>query len=122
MTALLVFLGGGLGALARLGLNEGISKLTGDRFPLGILACNVLGCFLIGLASGYLSRSAPSWFTPLIMIGFLGGFTTFSTFARDTVNLFTERGLALAAANILLSVCVCLFAVLLGLKLSQTSS
>ena len=64
MNFLLVFLGGGLGALSRFTLTKIITDLCGIKFPLGILTCNLLGCFLIGLAAGHASKTVPDWFAP----------------------------------------------------------
>jgi len=121
MNALLIFLGGGLGALSRWGLSSGIEKLSArtslHQFPLGILACNLLGCFLIGCIFGHFVQKHPAWVFPLLVTGFLGGFTTFSTFGRDTVAAI-QNGLPLVAIlNILVSVILGVFAVWAGLRL-----
>ena len=118
MNALLIFLGGGLGALSRWGLSAGIEKLTLrtalHQFPLGIMVCNVLGCFLIGCVFGHFLQKHPSWVVPLLVTGFLGGFTTFSTFGRDTLEAL-QNGLPLSAVlNILLSVILGVLAVWAG--------
>ena len=117
-----IFLGGGLGALSRYSLASGIQSLAEQtrmhRFPIGILACNFLGCFLIGLLFGWIaSRNGehPAWLHPLAVTGFLGAFTTFSTFALDTHKLF-ENSPALAIANITASVVGSLLAVWVGFK------
>lgn len=117
--ALLIFLGGGLGAVSRFGLDVGIQKISPfQKFPLGILVCNLLGCFLIGCAMGYAIKSAPTWFAPMIITGFLGGFTTFSTFGRDNVELISSGHSGVALTNILLSVIPGVLAVWLGMKIS----
>ena len=122
MNLLYIFIGGGLGALTRYSLSSGIQSLAEQtrlhRFPIGILACNLLGCFLIGLLFGWIaSRNGehPTWLHPLAVTGFLGAFTTFSTFALDTQKLF-ENSPALAIANIAASVIGSLAAVWLGYK------
>lgn len=120
MNYLFVFLGGGLGALTRFGLNQAITHLCGIRFPLGILTCNLLGCFLIGLATGYVSKAIPEWFGPLVVVGFLGGFTTFSTFANDSLSLMKEGDLSLAFVNILASVIPGILAAWWGLRLASS--
>ena len=121
MSAFLVFLGGGLGALSRWGLSAGLGKLTNrtalHQFPLGTLACNLLGCFLIGCVLGHFAQKAPLWVTPLLITGFLGGFTTFSTFGRDTVSAIQDGLTLIAILNILLSVILGLLAVWAGLRL-----
>lgn len=121
MSAFFVFLGGGLGALSRWGLSAGLEKLTNrtvlHQFPLGILACNLLGCFLIGCVLGHFAQKTPLWVTPLLITGFLGGFTTFSTFGRDTVSAIQDGLTLIAILNILLSVILGLLAVWAGLRL-----
>ncbi len=88
---LLIGLGGFIGAILRYsvsGFVQGWSK--GNPFPVGTLVVNILGCFVIGLLS-QLAKSH-GLFSPetrsLLFIGFLGAFTTFSTFGNDTMNLF----------------------------------
>jgi len=114
--ALLIFLGGGAGALCRWLLSSGITQLISTRFPLGILVCNTLGALLIGLASAWLLSKENTTLSPLLITGFLGSFTTFSTFALDTQKLFTEGQTTLAILNILLSLIFTILAVTLGLK------
>lgn len=126
MNALLIFLGGGLGSVARWSLALAIQKLSEktslEKFPLGILTCNVLGCFLIGCLFGYFTnKSAPPWVFPLLATGFLGGFTTFSTFAKDTHALWSEGLTLMVTAKILMSVILGLAAVWAGIKLTHAS-
>ena len=124
MNALLVFLGGGLGSLARYGLASGVQNLAKKtslhHFPVGILACNLLGCFLIGCLFGYFTqKTAPTWVFPLLATGFLGGFTTFSTFAKDTHTLWTSGLTHFAFLKIILSIVLGVAAVVLGIKLTH---
>ena len=126
LNALLIFLGGGLGALSRWGLSTGIEKITLrtalHQFPLGIMVCNLLGCFLIGCLLGHFIQKHPAWVVPLLVTGFLGGFTTFSTFGRDTFEAL-QNGLPLQAVlNILLSVILGVIAVWAGLRLCTPSA
>ncbi len=123
--ALLIFLGGGLGALARWGLSLGVQSLAEKtalhRFPAGILACNLLGCLAIGAIFGaFISRQPPSWLFPLAVTGFLGGFTTFSAFGNDTRVLLGSGLGTLALANILLSTLGGIACVILGYRLTAT--
>lgn len=123
---LLIFLGGGLGSVARWSLSSGIQTLARNtalkHFPIGILSCNILGCFLIGCLFGYFtSKTTPAWVMPLLATGFLGGFTTFSTFAKDTHSLW-ENGLTfLAFLKIFLSVTLGVSAVFIGIRLTQST-
>lgn len=123
MNLIYIFLGGGLGAISRFGLSSGIQSLAENtrlhRFPIGIFACNILGSFLIGCLFGYIAsrnNEHPAWLHPVAVTGFLGAFTTFSTFALDTNKLFAHSP-ALAILNIAASILGSLVAVWLGFKL-----
>lgn len=124
-SALLIFLGGGLGALSRWGLSVAVTglaeKTSLHRFPWGILACNLLGCLLIGaLFGGIAGRNHPSWVFPFLVTGFLGGFTTFSTFGADTRQLLIEGFQGAAIANVLISTVFGLAMVFLGFRLTHS--
>jgi len=90
--ALLVFVGGGLGSVARYLLGKWLNNLETD-IPYGTMLSNVLGSLLIGFVLGYLSKtsSVSETQTLLIATGFCGGFTTFSTFAYEN-HLFLKNG------------------------------
>lgn len=123
MAPFYIFLGGGLGALTRWLLSTLVQNFAENtplhRFPLGILACNLLGCFLLGLLFGHFAgRHAPSWLFPLLATGFLGGFTTFSTFARDSQELFSQNLTLFGLLNLALSILLGLLAVWVGLKIT----
>lgn len=121
----LVFLGAGLGGMCRWLLAHGINtalqlhpRWQTEWFPpLAILLVNIVGSFCIGYLAGKLDTSS-AW-RLFLVVGFCGGFTTFSTFALDSHHLWlhAERPLA-ALANILLSVCLCICAVFAGLALA----
>jgi CrcB protein len=120
-----IFIGGGLGAVSRFALSSAVQSLAEQtklhRIPVGILACNLLGSLLIGALFGYIasrSEGHPAWLHPFAVTGFLGAFTTFSTFALDTQKLFSSSPL-LAIINIAASVIGCLAAVWLGFKLAS---
>lgn len=113
MGALLVFLGGGTGALLRYGIGKAVSGAAGT------LLVNVLGCFLIGLLAGWLlgREQGESW-RLLLGVGLLGGFTTFSAFALDFATLWRDQpasALGYCAASVLAS----LAAVFAGLSLTR---
>lgn len=121
----LIWLGaaGAAGALARYGMALGVQRFTGTLFPWGILAVNTAGCFLFGLIFGLAEEGGliRSDVRAVALIGFLGAFTTFSTFAFDTLNLVRDERYALAAANVLLSNALGISAVFGGLALSRVS-
>ena len=122
--SLWIFLGGGLGALSRWLLSVGIGKLSLHtplhRFPSGILACNLLGCLAIGCLFGALApRHPPDWVFPFLVTGFLGGFTTFSTFGNDTHQLLVSGFTGMAIANLLLSTVGGVLLVFLGYRITQ---
>ena len=92
---LIVFLGGGLGAAIRHGVNTWLGRLAGHEFPLGIMAINISGSLVMGLAAGYFTfRAGEEWTQSarlFITTGVLGGYTTFSAFSLDALLLY-ERG------------------------------
>jgi len=101
---------GAVGCLARYWLSGWIYQLSGRGFPWGTLAVNVAGAFCIGLIMEFSIRStlvSPTLRTG-IAIGFLGGFTTFSTFSYETFRLLEDGDFLKAAANVLVSVLICL--------------
>jgi fluoride exporter len=99
---LLVFAGGGIGSVCRYGVSVLSGKLFADRFEWGTLAVNLLGCLLIGVLAGVFERGSLSAASSralrlLLVSGFLGGFTTFSSFSYESIRLLQEspaRGLA----------------------------
>lgn len=116
-TALLVALGGAAGALARWGVAEGAARWLGAAAPWGTWIANITGCFLIGLALPALSATDPR--RAFAVIGFLGAFTTFSTFTAETLQLWDAGRLGLAVANAAGSVVVGLVACGVGLALAR---
>jgi CrcB protein len=106
---LLVFLGGGLGSLARFGISEIVKTNFKSSFPIATLLSNVLSCIVLALMVGLFSgkmEAHPS-VKMLILVGFCGGFSTFSTFSYETVELMRSGNMMYAIANILISVIVC---------------
>jgi CrcB protein len=119
--ALSVSLFGALGALARYGVDLLIERHTASVFPLSTLAINLSGCVLAGAAVGGLvdRLHEPSWLTVGIVTGFLGAYTTFSTFAYETHDLLQVRNVALALLNAAVSVAAGVGGVYLGLFLAR---
>ncbi len=117
-------LGGGLGALMRFLLSNAITNGFGNAFPYGTLTVNVLGSFVMGLLAVLLMERMQ--LDPLIrlgvFVGFLGAFTTFSTFSMETMNLFEQGQIIRALLNMLLSVILSVFAVWLGVILGKQLS
>lgn len=112
---------GGLGALARYGLALGVQRLAGAGFPLGTFVVNMLGCFAFGLVFGVLERSLlPSELRPVVLTGFMGAFTTFSTYAFESHALLKSGQFALAALNLGGQVVLGVLAVALGLALAKS--
>lgn len=115
---LIVFFGAGLGGIARHAVSSVSLTLFGLAFPFGTLAINVVGSMLMGMLAGWLSITtgpALEW-RLFLTTGILGGFTTFSAFTLETVQLF-ERGHGLwAAAYIVGSVGLALLGLYVGLS------
>ncbi|GEB96034.1 fluoride efflux transporter CrcB [Microbacterium lacticum] len=110
-----LIVGGGIGAGARYLLDGAIMRGRKDAFPLGILVVNIVGSFLLGLLTG-VPQVSPPWLA-IIGTGVLGGFTTFSTVAVETVLLAQRRRRDWAWVNLLGTFLVCLVAAAVGLTI-----
>ncbi len=120
ITLLQIALGGALGAVSRFLFASGVMRLTGNGLPLGILTVNVLGSFLMGVAVTVFSHHLEDVrMAPLVMTGFLGGFTTFSAFSLDAVQLIEQGRMAAAAFYIGGSVGLSVIALMLGLSMAK---
>lgn len=118
---LAIAVGGALGAVFRFGVSNGIYHLLGRGFPYGTLAVNVMGSLLMGfLFTVFVEKLAISaeW-RSAILVGFLGAFTTFSTFSFETLTLIESGAIQRAMLNILLSIVLCLAATWIGLNLGR---
>ncbi len=120
--SMLIFLGSGIGGTCRFWLANCIYHLLGRHFPIGTLFVNVTGSFLMGflfvLFSERLNIPAP-FYQPLFLVGLLGGYTTFSSFSIETVNLIQAGNISFAMLNVLLSLLVCLSATWVGIILGR---
>jgi CrcB protein len=117
-TYLWVALGGALGSMARFWLSALVIERLGPQFPWGTILINILGSFVIGFFATFTGpggRLLASFNTrAFVMVGICGGFTTFSAFSLQTLDLVRANHWGQAAANILLSVIICLLAVWAG--------
>jgi CrcB protein len=119
---LLIGLGSAVGGISRYLFSTGVYNLIGKNFPYGTLAVNTIGSFLAGFLATLLLERIETLATPLralLIIGFLGGFTTFSSFAVETINLFESGETLRAILNIMLSFVVCLILAGLGSLLAR---
>jgi CrcB protein len=118
---LLIGLAGFVGTLARYWLSGWTARRFGETFPAGTLIVNLLGCFLAGLMAYLMFERfvvSPTART-VLLIGLLGGFTTFSSFGLQSFNLLREGEVGLALANILVSNTVGIFMVWLGYSVAK---
>lgn len=118
----LIAMGGAIGSVLRYGVSVSAYTLLGRDFPYGTLAVNAIGSFIMGfLAMFFVERYAEiaGELRSLLLIGFLGGFTTFSSFSIETLGLLENGEITRALLNIVLSVVVCLLAVWWGAKLGR---
>ena len=108
-----VAIGGALGAMARYAVSTWIFSISSHKFPYATLSVNVLGSFVMGFLFVFiLERAAlPTEMRGLLMIGFLGAFTTFSTFSLDAIGLWQNGHLFLALVYVLATVVLCLVAI-----------
>lgn len=117
-TYLWIGLGSGLGGMARYWMSGVVAQRFGESFPAGTLFVNVTGSFLIGLVAALSDPDGRLLISPaarqFFMLGMFGGYTTFSSFSLQTLNLARDGEWMFSLANIALSVVLCLVAVWLG--------
>ena len=124
MGFLIVFLGGGLGAALRHGVNLAVARWLGTAFPYATLIENVTGSLVMGLLAGYFAFTGdvPQHWRLFLTTGFLGGYTTFSAFSLDTALLYERGELGLAALYVALSVALSIGGLFAGLALVRNFS
>jgi CrcB protein len=117
-TYLWIALGGALGSVARYGCSSLAARWIGETFPWGTIIVNVAGSFIIGLFATLTGPDGRLIASPdarqFVMVGLCGGYTTFSSFSLQTLNLVRDGELAQAGGNVIVSVAACLAAVWLG--------
>lgn len=120
MEVLAVFIGGGLGSLARFGLGKAAAGWAID-FPVATLASNLLACLILGFVAGIATQRADV--SPLLRLGittgFCGGFSTFSTFGLESMDLFGEGRMLLGAAYVAVSLVLCFAGIWAGQALGR---
>jgi len=115
---LVIGLGGAIGAMSRFGISLILPKSSESSFPFSTLTVNLVGCLLIGLLWNTLSKY-PEWVPQLLIIGILGGFTTFSSFGLDTLQLLKNNSIGIATLYVGISTVGGLLCVFLGYGLSK---
>lgn len=114
---LIVFVGSGLGGVFRYLINKLFSNIHSSIFPYSTLIVNVLACFIIGIVVGISYQK--DFLNPnlklLLIVGFCGGFSTFSSFSNETISLFQQQNYLYSFLNVILSLCLCLGATFMGL-------
>lgn len=116
-TVTAIAIGGALGSLSRYFVSTHVGARYGSEFPYGTMTVNIVGSFLFGTVGGWVARRdhiADTAWLDLMTTGFLGGFTTFSTFSNDTVQIAREEGMLTAALYTGLSVGISVLSVLAG--------
>ena len=114
-TILAVGIGGFFGAISRFLISTYMQKLTGSLFPIGTLSVNILGSFIIGFLVLYFENVVSPTQKAILITGFLGALTTFSTFSYETVSMIQNSLYYRALINIALNVILSLIATILGI-------
>ena len=118
--AILVFIGGGLGSLARFFIGKSIPNSNFNNFPIGILAINILASLVLGFFIGQeINQKLEFNYRAFVAIGFCGGFSTFSTFSVDTLQLIQASRYVEAILNVALNVVLCILATFVGIYFSK---
>ena len=120
MEWLAVFLGGGLGSLSRFGIARILQHKAWD-FAWATLLANIISCVILGLLITILTKSGPG-IRVFWIVGFCGGFSTFSTFTAETYQFLQAGNYSYAAANVLASLIACMIGLLIGIRVASAIS
>lgn len=120
-TLLQVAFGGAIGASLRYLTGEASMRAFGPGFPWATLAVNIIGSLAMGIIVVALAQKGGMRFSPFLMTGVLGGFTTFSAFSLDAITLYERGAVGLAAAYVLASVVLSLLGIVAGLALARAA-
>ncbi len=117
MVLVYVALGGAAGSVLRYVLGGSVQRSLHAGFPYGTLFVNVAGCLLLGiLISTFMNLEPPPYLRGLLVVGFCGGFTTFSAFSNETVGLLQAGAYARATTYVFLTLLLCLLATIAGMS------
>jgi CrcB protein len=119
---LVIGIGGFFGAISRFIISKQMALLLGDSFPYGTLLVNAVGSFLLGFLSRYLLEHfvVSELVRVSLLIGFLGAFTTFSTFSYESIILLQEGDFVKAGVNIISNVVLCLILCFVGFQFAKS--
>ena len=122
MVYLIVFLGGGIGAALRHGINVAFARLMGTGFPWSTLTINITGSLVMGIIAGYFAfkGDASQHWRLFLTTGILGGYTTFSAFSLDVALLYERGEIGLAALYVGASVAISILGLFAGLALARS--
>jgi len=119
ITTLQVALGGAIGAALRFLTGVGILRLIGPGFPIAVMGVNIFGSFVMGLFVVLATQRGIVQLSPFVMVGLLGGFTTFSAFSFEAVSLFERGAMGQALAYVVMSVVLSIGGLMLGLMIAR---
>ncbi len=119
MNFIWVFIGGGLGSISRYGVSLGAQKIYAGNLPIATFTSNILACIILGITVyGFKDKlESTAWISPLLITGFCGGFSTFSSWSKETVDLIQQGQWIWAFSNILISL-IFGIGILLWMKMS----